>query len=34
MLTLYQKNLLFNGTDRDALIADIQASKAHLVTLQ
>jgi len=34
ILTLYQKNLLFNGTDRDALIADIQASGANLVTLQ
>lgn len=33
-LTLYQKNLLWNGTDRAALLADIQAADPDLITLQ
>ncbi|WP_165352785.1 endonuclease/exonuclease/phosphatase family protein [Loktanella sp. IMCC34160] len=33
-LSIYQKNLLWNGTDRDALLQDIRTSDADFVTLQ
>lgn len=33
-LTLYQKNLLYRANDRSALIADIAASRADIITLQ
>mgnify|MGYP002790663186 CR=1 FL=1 len=33
-VTVYQKNLRFDGTDRAALVADIIASGADLITLQ
>jgi endonuclease/exonuclease/phosphatase (EEP) superfamily protein YafD len=33
-LTLYQKNLRFDGGERTELIAEILSSKAHIVTLQ
>lgn len=34
VLTLYQKNLLWNGADPAAILADILASDADIVTLQ
>ena len=33
-LLLYQKNVLYSGGDRAALVADIRASRADIVTLQ